>query len=360
MVGIAPPTRTANVSTPGSLPQPFNPHIFRRAHHRQRHHHQIPIHANANCHATRPCPAMQFAPCEHHAHPERPPPPAQAGPSKCDCRPLRESAATLNRAKPIRRGRGHAQARQHLPRHPQGSAVVLKQAHGHHGRRHTLPSPRPPGCPAARPSAPVHAQLPRRPTVEARRKTSRSTHTTATICTPRASAPVGHGSCIHNTIWSVQSATTRPPPKTRLTPPSSTPPTPSQQVAKGQRIGHPFPRVHAAKSNPSTTGLHPPACLRVFPEFILQKVKPSRESTFVSSQAHGVNSLHLEKGPMAEWLGSALQKLLQRFESASDLQPQKTPSLCLGFFCAQKIRPSLLESEGNGYDSSGFGAMPSG
>ena len=28
-------------------------------------------------------------------------------------------------------------------------------------------------------------------------------------------------------------------------------------------------------------------------------------------------------GPMAEWLGSALQKLLQRFESASDLNEQK-------------------------------------
>ena len=28
---------------------------------------------------------------------------------------------------------------------------------------------------------------------------------------------------------------------------------------------------------------------------------------------------HFGKGPMAEWLGSALQKLLQRFESASDL-----------------------------------------
>lgn len=38
---------------------------------------------------------------------------------------------------------------------------------------------------------------------------------------------------------------------------------------------------------------------------------------------------------MAEWLGSALQKLLQRFESASDLHPEVTPSMCLGFFCAQ-------------------------
>ncbi len=37
---------------------------------------------------------------------------------------------------------------------------------------------------------------------------------------------------------------------------------------------------------------------------------------------------------MAEWLGSALQKLLQRFESASDLQPQKAPGDCSGFFCA--------------------------
>ena len=51
---------------------------------------------------------------------------------------------------------------------------------------------------------------------------------------------------------------------------------------------------------------------------------------------------------MAEWLGSALQKLLQRFESASDLQPQKAPSTSLGFFCAQRIRPSSLESEAKG------------
>ena len=51
---------------------------------------------------------------------------------------------------------------------------------------------------------------------------------------------------------------------------------------------------------------------------------------------------------MAEWLGSALQKLLQRFESASDLQTQKAPSTSLGFFCAQRIRPSLLESEAKG------------
>jgi hypothetical protein len=51
---------------------------------------------------------------------------------------------------------------------------------------------------------------------------------------------------------------------------------------------------------------------------------------------------------MAEWLGSALQKLLQRFESASDLQPQKAPSKRLGFFCAQNLRPSSLESEAKG------------
>ena len=57
---------------------------------------------------------------------------------------------------------------------------------------------------------------------------------------------------------------------------------------------------------------------------------------------------HFGKGPMAEWLGSALQKLLQRFESASDLQPQKAPSTRLGFFCAQNLRPSLLESEAKG------------
>ena len=68
---------------------------------------------------------------------------------------------------------------------------------------------------------------------------------------------------------------------------------------------------------------------------------------------------HFGKGPMAEWLGSALQKLLQRFESASDLQPQKAPSTSLGFFCAQRIRPSLLESEMKGAKtaSAPYGAL---
>ena len=37
-------------------------------------------------------------------------------------------------------------------------------------------------------------------------------------------------------------------------------------------------------------------------------------------------------GPMAEWLGSALQKLLQRFESASDLQLSRSPKQPLGVF----------------------------
>ena len=44
-------------------------------------------------------------------------------------------------------------------------------------------------------------------------------------------------------------------------------------------------------------------------------------------------------GPMAEWLGSALQKLLQRFESASDLQPSRSPKQPLGvFLCAVRKR----------------------
>ncbi len=32
-----------------------------------------------------------------------------------------------------------------------------------------------------------------------------------------------------------------------------------------------------------------------------------------------VHLLPFQKGPVAEWLGKALQKLLQRFESARDL-----------------------------------------
>jgi hypothetical protein len=37
-----------------------------------------------------------------------------------------------------------------------------------------------------------------------------------------------------------------------------------------------------------------------------------------------------KKGPVAEWLGSALQKLLQRFESARDLKQK--PLKFQGFF----------------------------
>ena len=49
---------------------------------------------------------------------------------------------------------------------------------------------------------------------------------------------------------------------------------------------------------------------------------------------------------MAEWLGSALQKLLQRFESASDLQQiRKASSKCLGLFCARNERTSSLDAE---------------
>lgn len=37
------------------------------------------------------------------------------------------------------------------------------------------------------------------------------------------------------------------------------------------------------------------------------------------SAGRRIGSAHYSKGPLAEWLGSALQKLLQRFESARDL-----------------------------------------
>ena len=38
-----------------------------------------------------------------------------------------------------------------------------------------------------------------------------------------------------------------------------------------------------------------------------------------------LTGLFAQKGPVAEWLGKALQKLLQRFESARDLFLQLLP-----------------------------------
>ena len=60
----------------------------------------------------------------------------------------------------------------------------------------------------------------------------------------------------------------------------------------------------------------------------------------------------LKKGPVAEWLGSALQKLLQRFESARDLwklyrilsKVLKTP-VKSGVFCWNDISLSKKQSD---------------
>ena len=46
---------------------------------------------------------------------------------------------------------------------------------------------------------------------------------------------------------------------------------------------------------------------------------------------------------MAEWLGTALQKLLQRFESASDLL--QNPKLALGVFCFNLHNVLFLKTE---------------
>ncbi len=44
----------------------------------------------------------------------------------------------------------------------------------------------------------------------------------------------------------------------------------------------------------------------------------------------------LKKGPVAEWLGRALQKLLQRFESARDLGKGNNRKV-VPFFISSKI-----------------------
>jgi hypothetical protein len=59
-------------------------------------------------------------------------------------------------------------------------------------------------------------------------------------------------------------------------------------------------------------------------------------------------SPRLEKGPMAEWLGSALQKLLQRFESASDLTPHPPQAQAWGFFMPEGDAQAKLVAEDSG------------
>ena len=52
------------------------------------------------------------------------------------------------------------------------------------------------------------------------------------------------------------------------------------------------------------------------------------------------------KGPEAEWLGRALQKLPQRFESARDLDTKPPPIIGGGFFHATQRRKLAFESWG--------------
>jgi hypothetical protein len=52
------------------------------------------------------------------------------------------------------------------------------------------------------------------------------------------------------------------------------------------------------------------------------------------------------KGPVAEWLGRALQKLPQRFESARDLDTKPPPIIGGGFFHATQRRKLAFESWG--------------
>ncbi len=59
----------------------------------------------------------------------------------------------------------------------------------------------------------------------------------------------------------------------------------------------------------------------------------------------------LKKGPVAEWLGRALQKLLQRFESARDLGKGDNRKVVPFFISAKIIDPQLFKysSPGNGH-----------
>ena len=55
-----------------------------------------------------------------------------------------------------------------------------------------------------------------------------------------------------------------------------------------------------------------------------------------------------QSGPVAEWLGSALQKLLQRFESARDLkiQTQSFDNQVIAFFVSSfcRVKCSLAKN----------------
>ena len=55
---------------------------------------------------------------------------------------------------------------------------------------------------------------------------------------------------------------------------------------------------------------------------------------------------------MAEWLGSALQKLLQRFESASDLNRLQSPKQMLGAFLCPSQTPELAQDGQDGRNKS--------
>jgi hypothetical protein len=52
-----------------------------------------------------------------------------------------------------------------------------------------------------------------------------------------------------------------------------------------------------------------------------------------------------KEGRMAEWLGTGLQNLLQRFESASDLNSRKVPRIA-GYFCYSPNQTRLRGMEG--------------
>ncbi len=52
----------------------------------------------------------------------------------------------------------------------------------------------------------------------------------------------------------------------------------------------------------------------------------------------------LKKGPVAEWLGRALQKLLQRFESARDLGKREQSNRLFPFLMHENCRLARLRS----------------
>ena len=123
------------------------------------------------------------------------------------------------------------------------------------------------------------------------------------------------------------------PPSTRRRPPTS---------CQGSMHWAPISKRSCGKSNPDVQPFNP-CIIPVFPEFIPQKGNLS-ETHDVYSQAHSASPLWKGSDGRVARLSSAKAATAVRIRFGPPTP--ESPKRLLGVFCAQKIRPSLLESEG--------------